>query len=354
LSIQPSVVNLGGIAVAWVCCVAAAVAFLIARSGTASAEVEDIGRSATGYPHGGVARGLGSFRDGWSSKGDFTSLSVGGKIISSLGADPGALPDSQEGGRPLSASSDYGSSTDYSSSTLDGGLFPETVMDFGSIDQRIMNGKAFFGDSDYASGFSVGAFGSLSLRLSNLDPSPDRARETGSDCSSDGLTAGVVQCEAEEDLGSFITTSTGAAPDAGGPVGLQSPNLPNADAPSGGASLSPQQIVILEMIAAQKSFATTSPSGVIQGTVPPACGDCGLTQPAVDGPLAPTFDFIDLSRNPNSASTVYPLFSATLGDSVGTQPVVPEIPAPAMLLIGFGGLALLGRRSRRVSASSHL
>jgi hypothetical protein len=323
-------------------------------AGTASAEVEDIGRPATAYPDGGAAPGLAPFRNGWSSRGDFTSLSVGGKIVSSLGADLGA-PDGQDGGRPLPAPSDYGLNADDSPSAFGSGLFPETVMDFGSVDSLIMNGQTLFGDSDYAGGFSVGAFGSWSLRLSNLDPSPDRARETGSHCSSDGLTAGVIQCEAEEDLGSFITTSTGAARDAGGPSGLQSPNLPDADAPSGGASLSPQQIVTLEMIAAQKSFATTSPSGVIQGTVPPACGDCGSTQPAVDGPLAPTFDFVDLSGNPNSASSADPLVSAMLGNSVWTQPAtsVPEIPAPAMLLIGFGGLALLGRRSRRPSAGLH-
>jgi hypothetical protein len=334
-------------------------------SGTASAEVEDIGRPAAAYPEGGFAPGLGAFRDGWPSRGDFTSISVGGNIVSSLGADLGAPPDGQDGGRPLTTRFDYELNADYSSA-LDGGLFPATVMDFGSVDSLIMNGQTLFGTSDYASGFSVDAFGSWSLRPSNLDPSPDRAGETGSHCSSDGSTTGVMQCEAEEDLGSFITTSPGAGLGAGGSSGLQSPNLPGANAPFDGASLSPQQIFTLEKIAAEKSFATTSSSGVIQGTVPPACGDCGLTPPAVDGAVAPTSDFVDQSGKPNSASSADPLFSSTLGDSISstlgdsisstlgdsivTQPAtsVPEIPPPAMLLIGFGGLALLARRSRRV------
>jgi hypothetical protein len=331
------------------CCVAGAVACLIVGSGTASAEVEDIGRPAAAYPDGGFAPGLDPFREAWPSRGDFTSLSVRGNIVSSLGADLGAPPDGEDGGRPLTTPFDYELNADYSSA-LDGGLFPETVVDFGSVDSLIMSGRTLFGASDYASGFSVEAFGPWSLRLSNLDTSPDRARETGSHCSSDGSTAGVIQCEAQEDLGSFITTSPGAGPGAGGPSGLQSPNLPGANTPFGGASLSAQQILTLEKTAAEKSFDTNSASEVIRGTVPPACGDCGLTPPAVDSAVAPTSDFVDQSGKPNSASTADPLFSATLGDSIGTRPatLVPEIRPPAMLLIGFGGLALLARRSRRV------
>ena len=83
-------------------CVAAAVAFLIAGSGTASAVMEEIGPSTTAFPDDGVAQGPGLFRDGdgfGTSKRDFTSLSGGGNIISSVGSDNG--PDDQGGGGPL-------------------------------------------------------------------------------------------------------------------------------------------------------------------------------------------------------------------------------------------------------------
>jgi hypothetical protein len=90
-------------------CVAAAVAvaFLIAGSGTASAEVEDIGRPATAFPDDGVARCPGLFHDGdgfGTSRGDLTSLSVGGKVVSSPGSDnegqnggPGFRSEAQRG-----------------------------------------------------------------------------------------------------------------------------------------------------------------------------------------------------------------------------------------------------------------
>jgi len=68
------------------------------------------------------------FRDGWPSSGDFTSLSVGGKIVSSLGAESGAPPDGQDGGGPLPAPFDYELNADYSSSTLDGGLLPKALL----------------------------------------------------------------------------------------------------------------------------------------------------------------------------------------------------------------------------------
>jgi len=327
-------------------CVAAAVAFLIAGSGTASAEVEDIGRPATAFPDGGVVPDPGVFRDGWPSSGDFTSLSVGGKIVSSLGAESGAPPDGQDGGGPLPAPFDYELNADYSSSTLDGGLFPATVTGFGSVDSLIMNDQMLFGDSDHASGFS--AFGSGSLGLSNVDPSGDRTGKRGSHCSSDGSYASFI-CETEEDLGPFMTTSPGAGPDAGYPSGLQSPNPPGANAPFGGAHLSAQQILGLEAIAAQNSFAMTSPWGEIQGTFPPACGDCGVTPLVVDSVFVATSD----SGNPIGTPTSDPPPDLTSGGSaanVGGQAAVPEIPPPAMLLIGFAGLALIGSRRRWRSA----
>ncbi len=146
-----------------------------------------------------------------------------------------------------------------------------------------------------------------------------------------------------------MTTSPGAGPDAGYPSGLQSPNPPGANAPFGGAHLSAQQILGLEAIAAQNSFSMTSPWGEIQGTFPPACGDCGVTPLVVDSVFVATSD----SGNPIGTPTSDPppdLTSVGSVANVGGQAAVPEIPPPAMLLIGFAGLALIGSRRRWRSA----
>jgi hypothetical protein len=215
----------------------AAVAFLTAGSGMASAEVEDIGRPATSLPDDAAqGRGLYGSAEQFGIegaapalrplRGDFTSLSVGGKFVSSPGSDIGPPPDGQD---ELNA--------DCSSSTLDGGLVPAAVTEFGSVDSLISNDQTLFGDSDHAGGFSVNAFGSWLLCPSNLDPSQDRTGKRGSaHCSGDGSTASVVRCETEEDLGSFMTTSPGAGSDAADQSGLQSPNFPGPNPLFGGAS----------------------------------------------------------------------------------------------------------------------
>ena len=232
------------------------------------------------FPDGGGAQGRGLFRDGdgfGTSRGDFTSLSVGGKFVSSLGSDIGAPPDGQDGGGP-----DYELNADYSSSTLDAGLFPATVTDFESVDSPILNDPILFGDSDLAGGFSVDAFGLLSLGLSNLDPPEDPMRKRGStQCSSDGR---VISCATEEDF--FVTTSQGAGSDGADQFGPQNSNLPGLNAPFGGGYLSAVQIWSLEMMAAQNSFAMAWLWDTTQGTFLPTCGACDVSPPVVDDAFA--------------------------------------------------------------------
>ena len=315
--------------------------------------MEDIGQPATAFPDGGAARD----RDGfgtlalrpWGS--DFTSLSVGGKIVSSLGSDFRPSPDRPDGGGPLPTSFDYELNADYSSSTLEGGLFPPTV-DFGPVDSQILNDQTLFGDSDHAGGFSVNRFGSWWLGPSDLDPSQGRSGKKGSgQCSSDGSIAGFISCD-EEDLGSFMTTSSGAGSDAGYLSGIQNPIFPGASAPAGGASLRPQQIFTFEMMTAQKSFATTWPWGAIEGTFSSAYGVGDVTPPVVDDANAPASDFGNSGGSSNSDPPPDPTGNSPLAniDRALPAPSVPEIPPPAMLLIGFAGLALLGSRRLRRSA----
>jgi hypothetical protein len=231
----------------------------------------------------------------------------------------------------LPTSFDY-ESANYSSSTVDG-LFPTTtVTGFGSVDSWIMNDPTLFGDSDYVGGFSVNAFGPWSLRPSNFGPSEDRPRKGGS-CASDGTSSAVHRCETEEDLSSLIATSPGAGSDGGMQPAQQSSNLPSSNPPVGGNNPSAR-------FAAQNSFAMTWPSGAIQGTFPLACDACDVTPPVVNDAFAPASDFVNLN-----GPTTDPLFGGTLGDlSVTPATSIPEIPPTAMLLIGFAGLALVGRR----------
>jgi hypothetical protein len=235
---------------------------------------------------------------------------------------------------------------DYSSFTLDA-HFPPAV-NGGSVDfdSWIMNGQTLFGDSDNA-GDSVQAFGSSSLGLSNLGSSADRTGKRGSGgCSSDGSSVGVGRC-IEGDLSYLIAASPGGGADAGYEPAQQSSNFPGSNPLFGGAN----QIPGREMIAGQNSFAMTWPSGVIQGAFPPAC--CDVTLPVVVGSFAPASDFVNQGGSLNPDPPPDPP-GGFLSDSTGTGqgPVVPEIPQWAMLLIGFAGLALIGRT--RLSRSGRL
>ena len=326
-----------------------ALVILIAGLGPAFAEVEDIRQ-----PAGDLAQGPGLFHDadafgikGSPWRGNFTSLSVGGKVVPSLGdADVGAPPVWQG---ELNA--------DYSSSTLDGGLFPATVTDSGSVDALIMNDPVIFGDDDHGDRFGgfdffvSASWSSWSLTPSDLDPSPDRTGTPGSHCSSNGSTAGVIRCETEDDLGSFMTTSSGAGSDATGQSELRSsPNFP-ASPPLGGAYLSEPG---LEMIAMRNNFIITSAGGATQGTFPTTCDACDALPPVVGALALP--DFVSPhGSSPNSDLTA-PLLSTTLGDLVMMKPAtsVPEIPPNAMMLIGFAGLAFAGRRRLKRTAEAAL
>jgi hypothetical protein len=318
--------------------IAAAIAFLIARSGTASA---DIGPPSAAFPDGDVASGPGLFRDGFgTSMGDFTSFGVGGKEdVSSLGSDNG--PGGQVGAGPLPTAFDD-LNADYSTSTP-GDLFPATVMTgFEYVDPLIMsNDPTLFDDSDHVGGFSVNASGLWLLFPKNPPEDPSGRRAS---CSSDESIAAVGRCVMEGELSSLIATSPGAGSDPGDGPAQQIRSLPGSNPPFGGA----MQMLRPEMIPAQNSFAMTWPSGVIQGTFPPAC--CDVTAPVFDDAFAPASELVNLN-----GLTADPLFGGTLGDlSVTPATSIPEIPPTAMLLIGFAGLALVGWRplwSQRVSDS---
>jgi len=312
--------------------IAAAVAFLIAGSGTASAVTEEIGPPTAAFPDDGVAQGPGLFRDGdgvGTSRRDFTSPSGGGNIMSSVGSDDG--PDDQ-GGEPLPELN-----ADYSSSTVDG-FFPAWVTGSGSADfDSWINDQTLLGDSDHLGGFSVNASGLWLLFPSNPPGEPSRRRAS---CSSDESIAAVGRCVMDGDLSSPIATSPGAGSDPGNEPARQIPSFPGSNPPFGGA----MQMLRPEMKPAQDSFAMTWPSGVIQGTFPAACVACDVTSP-VDDSFTPASDFVNPNESPNSGPAPIPLGGfLSYPTATGQGPAVPEIPQWVMLLIGFAGLALIGRR----------
>jgi len=306
----------------------AAVAFLIAGSGTASAVVEEFGPPTTEFPDDGVAQGPGLFRDG--DRRDLTSPSGGGNIMSSVGSDNG--PDDQGGGGPLPTQFDE-LNADYSSFTLDG-LFPVFLTGSESVDSQIMNG-----DSDHFGDFFVNPFGSSPLGLSIFHPLEDPRRKGVSHCSSGGSQSGV-QCELEGDLGSL--TSQGAGSNGADQSAPQSLNLPDLSAPVGGNDLSHK------MTTAEMAWQWE----VTQGIFPPACCAFDVTPPVVDGVpdvtsevVSPPSDFAPIPPGVTFDVTVSPSSSSPSSS-------IPEIPAPAMLLIGFGGLALVGWRRLRGSGGA--
>jgi hypothetical protein len=227
----------------------------------------------------------------------------------------------------------------YSSSTLDG-LFPTTVMDFGPANLPVPNDPVLFGDGAGGSDFFGGPFGSWSLVPSDFDvpgkDDPTPRSGSGSCSSSDGSTSGVIRCETEEALGPFMTTSAGS--DGDNQSAQQGSLFPGPSAPFGGGYL-PQQILGVEMIAAQNNFTITSAGDATQGTLPPP----------VDVAPAP-YDFVNTDGITPNPDPTAPLLSIPLGDLVLTQPAsVPEIPPTAMMLLGFAGLAYAGYRRARGS-----
>ena len=285
-----------------------------------------------------------------------------------------APADSDDGGP------DYELNAEYSSSTLEGGRFPATVADFGPVESLIQNELILFGESDHF-GFDLSTSGYSSAELSTVDnSSEDRTSGRHSaQCWSDGSSNGVVDCQTDESLGTFVPTSDGVGPDGTHQSGHQSSSPWGPSAPSGGLYLSAQQMLSLEMIAAQNM---TWEWNMSQAAFTPPCGACDPILPIAGASTSdfvdPTWSPVNSTWRPNSDSTsIRPksaLFATSVeppaapsansdptwdpptggpwgpGPGVGPSGAVPEIPQWAMWLIGFGGLSLLGRRRLRRSA----
>jgi hypothetical protein len=206
------------------------------------------------------------------------------------------------------------------------------VTGFGSddFDSQLMN--EFFSDSDHLGGSFVNASRSWSIVSSNLGPPEDHAgKRSSAQCSGDGR---VVSCKTD-DPDPLMTPSSGAESSGADQSWLPGPNFPGPNPQFGGAYLS---ALGLEMTAARNSFPIARLWDTTQGTFLPTSGAYDLSPPVVGD---------DFTGTSNVVSPTEPL-----GNSLGTisgPGTVPEIPTPAMLLIGLAGLALIGGRRLRGS-----
>ena len=101
------------------------------------------------------------------------------------------------------------------------------------------------------------------------------------------------------------------------------------------------------MTTAQNGFVMAWQWDVTHGIFPPACCAFDVTPPVLDGVLDVTSDVVS---PPSDFAPIPP--GVTFDVTVSPSSSIPEIPAPAMLLIGFGGLALVGWRRLRGSGAA--
>ena len=325
-------------------CVATAIALLTARGSAAWAEVEDVGTpgpailddasGSSGITNKADALRFDdarfAFRD--PSVGS-TLLSVGGRFVPIAGA---GLEPSQEGqvdpGRPATAF-DYNLSEDYYSGAPD--AIPAAVKDFSAVDAFIQTDLMLNGAGDSTITDPVGGFaywtrmyGSLPLGLEVDHVSPNRFHAS---CSGDVSTSAVMICRLSE-----IQSAIGSA--AGGETAS------SGDYRSGNQSFGPvgNSMRSLGAPGGQIGIATATFSAplVYFSVASPA-----VTNQVLDDVVIPN---VDSNYHPNVDTPA----GLGIGDITNSAPTpsVPEIPAPAMLVIGLGGIALAGRLRLRPSA----
>jgi hypothetical protein len=319
-------------------CVATAIALLTARSSTAWAEVEDVGApgpailndasGSSGPSNLGFA-----FRD--PSVGS-TFLSVRGNFVPIVRA---GLEPSEEGlvdpGQPATAF-DYNVSQDYYSGAP---AIPATVKDFGAADADAIIQNDFMlngaGDSmitDPAGATWATIYGSsspLALSAGTVNP-----RTLKASCSGDGSGGAVIRCVVLEDrIALGLPTDGGTGAQAGYQSGQQDFGSESLASPGFGAPTGP--LVKATLSTAPIYFSVANEA----------------TLPAVYYDSTPVFDL----GSPSGTSTGDPIVNPP---SVGigyvpqspAAPSVPELPAPTMIVIGLGGIAL-ARRFRLRSAA---
>jgi hypothetical protein len=328
-------------------CVAAAIALLTVRGSAAWAVVEDVGApgpailddasGSSGITNKADALRFDdarfAFRD--PSAGS-TFLSVGGRFVPIVGA---GLEPSQEGqddpGRPSTAF-DYGMKENFYSGALD--AIPESVNDSRAVDTIIQSdfmlngaGDSLITDPVGATGYWPTIYGSSPFAWSAGTVSPRRLRAS---CSNDGSSSAVMSCVLLEDrIALGLPTDEGKGAQAAYQSG-QANFGEGAASPGLGAPTWQRNIASATLSTAPIYFSVASEA----------------TLPVFTAVSPPVLDIVFPNVNPNPGPIGYPAGSGGFGGGTKNTPSVPELPAPALFVIGLGGIALARRVRLRPSA----
>ena len=333
-------------------CVATAVGLLIAPCSAAWAEVEDVGTpgpaildDASGSS--GIANRADAlrfddarfaFRD--PSVGS-TFLSVRGTFVPIVGA---GLEPSQEvdPGRPATAF-DYNLSEDYYTGGPDS--IPAAVKDFGAVDAIIQNDFMLNGAGDSLVTDPVGGIGywttthgsSHGSSAFDLHPSPVVYNRSHASCSSDGSISAVIRCQNLE-IGIALGLPAGGETEFDGSYksGQQSFGFGGATSPGQGAPPWLQTIAGTALSAPPVYFSLANE----------------VTLPVLNTVATPLLDFTNPSVNPSlpNRGSARRWRRHRRGGAGAPTPSIPELPAPALFVIGLGGIALARRVRLRPSA----
>jgi hypothetical protein len=334
-------------------CVATAIGLLIAPSSAAWAEVEDVGTpgpaildDASG--NSAIANRADAlrfddarfaFRD--PSVGS-TFLSVGGRFVPIVGA---GLEPSQEGqvdpGRPATAF-DYNLSGDYFSRAPD--AIPAALIDFGAVDANIQSDFMLNGAGDSLMTDPVGGLGSWTTihgsSLLDLQAGSVGSSRSDASCASDGSIGGVARCE-NLDIRNALELPAGEETGSSGSYqsGQQDFGFGGATSSRLGAPSLPQSIAGAALSAPPVYFSLANEA----------------TLPVLSTVSTPLVDF----TNPNVNSNSDPIVDLTNGGTnfgeltqSAPTPSIPELPAPTMIVIGLGGIALA--RGLRLRSAARL
>jgi hypothetical protein len=303
-------------------CVATAIALLTASSTAAWARVEDVGTPGPAILDGVTGRSeIDNKADAlrFDPSVGSTLLSVRGRSVPIVGA---GLKPWQEGDDDPERRS---TATDYllNSSALD--AIPEAVNDSRAVDNDfILNGA-----DDSLMTNPVGGLWTITHDSSSLDllGGSVSANKLHASCSG---SSSVMSCVVLEDALGLPTDGGTGAQDAH-PSGQRSFGSADAASDGVGAPLWPQMTVGAAL------------------SMPPfyfSSANVAVALPDLNTVSTPALDFI----NPNVSSNSDPIVGLDIGDISVPTPSVPELPAPALFVIGLGGIALARRFRLRPSA----
>lgn len=282
--------------------------------------------------------------------GNPTLLSPDGKRIYFYGAGLEPSYGARDDGGRSATGTDFDRSAGFSSDpSMDtGSAFPATVEDFAPVETIIEKDLLFLGTSDSLAWTPIDAsdpwptipvssdFDPLSGPLSRV-----RHKRRGlAICSGDGSSIAVMRCEASEDSMSTTATDNGADSDdvyqplrqglsfaiGGGQIGW----------PGGGAAASVAWGTGAALPLPDVFYAAAGASAPLSAEAPPAA-DAIMPAPDLEIP----------DGSVDAGEGADPFTIAQLAGALPSGPLassVPEVPLPAMLMIGFGGLALVRRR----------